>query len=143
MGRSRLIFNDNARVVAWCQSHIVHFAGWGSDPKAIGYEAEGELVGAVVYTNYSGGNVFASIACTAPISRKFLFSMFWCPFVQFGVNHIACAIEASNAASIKLCTHMGFREEGRMREAAVNGEDVILMGMLKRECRWLKIGPKP
>lgn len=79
---------------------------------------------------------------TAPITKKFLFAIFWCPFVQFGVRHIACAIEASNAPSVNLCTRMGFREEGRMREAAVNGEDVIMMGMLKRECRWLGLGPK-
>jgi len=84
--------------------------------------------------------VFATIAMTAPITKRFLFSIFWCPFVQFGVRHIACAIEASNTRSLRLCTHMGFKEEGRMRESAVRGEDVIIMGMLKSECKW--IGPK-
>lgn len=142
MAHSRLLFGEDKRVADWCQKQIKHFSGWGSDPKAIGYEVGGALVGAVVYTNYSGANVFATIACTAPIGRKFLYSMFWCPFVQFGVRHITCAIEASNAASVHLCTHMGFREEGRLREAAVSGEDVILMGMLKRECQWLGLGPK-
>jgi RimJ/RimL family protein N-acetyltransferase len=95
-----------------------------------------------VYTNYSGANVFATIAMTAPITKRFLFSIFWCPFVQFGVNHISCAIEASNRRSVKLCMHMGFRLEGKLREAALNGEDIIIMGMLKRECKWLALGPK-
>jgi len=140
--RSRLIFDDNARVAAWCEQQIEHFSGWGSDPRAIGYELEGELAGAVVYTNYSGANVFATIAMTAPITKRFLFSIFWCPFVQFGVNHISCAIEASNLKSVNLCSRMGFLLEGRMREAAVGGEDVLIMGMLKRECPWLAIGPK-
>lgn len=120
----------------------MHFAGWGTDPKAIGYELDGEIRGAVVYTNYSGANVFATIAMAAPITKRFLFSMFWCPFEQFGVNHITCAIEESNAESLRLCTHMGFSQRGRLPECAVNGEDVIIMGMLKRECRWLALGPK-
>lgn len=128
------------RVAAWCEQQIEHFSGWGSDPKAIGYELDGELRGAVVYTNYSGANVFATIAMTAPITKRFLFSMFWCPFVQFGVRHITCAIEASNTRSLRLCAHLGFKDEGRLRESAAGGEDVIIMGMLKSECRW--IGPK-
>jgi hypothetical protein len=133
--RSRLIFDDNVRIAAWCQERIEHFAGWGSDPKCIGYERDGELKGGVVYTNYTPTNVFASIVCEAPITKRFLYSMFWCPFGQWNVKHIACAIEASNTRSIRLCSHLGFRAEGRMRESAINGEDVIIMGMLKRECR--------
>lgn len=136
--RSRLIFDDNIRISAWCERQIEHFSGWGSDPKAIGYEVDGELRGGVVYTNYSGSNVFATIAMTAPLTKRFLYSIFWCPFVQFGVRHITCAIEESNVKSVRLCTHLGFTLEGRMRESAVNGEDVLVMGMLARECKWLK-----
>jgi hypothetical protein len=140
--RSRLIFDDNARIAEWCEDQIVHFSGWGSDPKAIGYELEGDLRGAVVYTNYSGANVFATIAMTAPITKRFLFSMFWCPFVQFGVRHITCAIEESNLPSVHLCARLGFSQEGRLRQAAIGGEDIIIMGMLKSECKWLGLGPK-
>lgn len=136
VGRSRLIFDDNERIADWCAQRIEHFAGWGSDPKAIGYEVSGALKGGVVYTNYTKANVFASIVCEAPISKKFLFSMFYCPFEQFGVKHISCAIEGSNLRSINLCTRLGFKLEGRLRESAVNGEDVIMMGMLRSECRW-------
>jgi hypothetical protein len=135
--RSRLIFNDNERITRWCEQRIPHFSGWGSTPTAIGYEIGGVLKGGVVYTNYTKANVFASIVCEAPISKKFLYSMFYCPFVQFGVRHISCAIEGSNTRSIRLCSHMGFQLEGRLRESAINGEDVILMGMLKNECRFL------
>jgi RimJ/RimL family protein N-acetyltransferase len=96
-----------------------------------------------VYTNYSGKNVFASIVMEAPITRRFLYSMFWCPFVQFGVNHISCAIEESNRRSLKLCIHLGFHLRGRLPESATNGEDIIIMGMLKRDCQWLALGPRP
>jgi hypothetical protein len=121
----------------------MHFSGWGSDPKAIGLEVDGELKAGVVYTNYSGGNVFASIAADGPLTRRFMYSIFWCPFVQFGVRHITCAIEESNRRSLKLCMHMGFKLRGRLPESAINGEDIIIMGLLKRDCRFLTWGPKP
>jgi RimJ/RimL family protein N-acetyltransferase len=135
--RSRLIFTEHQRVADWCEARIEHFSGWGSDPKAIGYEVEGVIKGGVVYTNYTPANVFASIALDAPINRRFLYAIFYNPFVVWNVRHLSCAIEESNAKSIKLCSNMGFIQEGRLRESAINGEDVILMGMLKSECRFL------
>jgi hypothetical protein len=143
VARSRLIFDEHQRIADWCEARIVHFSGWGSEPRAIGYEVNGIIKGGVVYTNYSPGNVFASIALDGPINRRFLYAIFYNPFIAWKVRHISCTIEESNVKSINLCTRMGFSQEGRMRESAVNGEDVIVMGMLKREAeRWLKVGPK-
>lgn len=134
---SRLIFSEHQRVADWCEERIVHFSGWGTDPKAIGYEVGGVLKGGVVYTNYTPANVFASIVLEAPLTKRFLYAMFYNPFMQWKVRHISCAIEESNLASINLCARMGFQQEGRLRESAINGEDVILMGMLKTECRFI------
>lgn len=136
--RSRLVVDEHQRIADWCEARIVHFAGWGSEPKAIGWEVDGELRGGVVYTNYSPGNVFASIALDAPFNRRFLFAIFYNPFIAWGVRHISCTIERSNRRSIKLCSHLGFKLRGVLPESAVNGEDVIIMGLLRRECRWLK-----
>jgi RimJ/RimL family protein N-acetyltransferase len=96
------------------------------------------LRAAVVYTNYSPGNVFATIAVEGRMNRRFLYAIFYNPFIAWGVRHITCAIEESNVRSLRLCTKMGFQQEGRLRESAVNGEDVIVMGMLKRECRFIQ-----
>lgn len=104
---------------------------------AVGLEVGGELRAGVVYTNYSGANVFASIAVDGAINRRFLHAIFYNPFAAWGVRHISCAIEESNVKSLRLCRHMGFVDEGRMRESAVNGEDVIILGMLKNECRFI------
>lgn len=139
---SRLIVNDHQRVADWCEARIEHFAGWGSNPKAIGWENTGEITAGVVYTNYSPGNVFASIACDAPLTRKFLYAIFYNPFISWGCRHIGSMIEESNVKSINLCARMGFSQEGRLRESAVNGEDVIVMGLTRKECRFLTWGPK-
>lgn len=135
--RSRLIFTEHQRIADWCEARIEHFAGWGSDPRAIGYEVDGVIKGGVVYTNYTPANVFASIVLDAPITKRFLYAMFYNPFMQWKVRHISSAIEESNARSLRLCSHMGFIQEGRLRQSAINGEDVILMGLLKSECRFI------
>lgn len=137
MERFKLIF-DVERVCEWASKRIPNFAGWGTKPQAIGNEREDRLTAAVVYTNFSGKNVWASIVCDEPITRQFLVAIFHNPFNYWGCNHISCAIEASNQKSLSLCSNMGFQQEGLIREAATNGEDIIIMGLLKRECRFLK-----
>lgn len=137
---SRLIVDQHERVADWCESRIVHFSGWGSEPRAIGLEVKGQLRAGVVYTNYSPGNVFASIAVER-MNRQFIFAIFWNPFVAWKVRHITCTIEESNVKSIELCTNMGFEPRGRLPESAVNGEDVIILGMLRKDCRFLEWGP--
>jgi len=139
--RCRLIFDANSRIADWCEARIEHFSGWGSDPRCIGLEVDGALRAGVVYTNFSGANIFASIAADGPLTRKFMFAIFWCPFVQFGVRHITCSIEESNVKSVHLCTRMGFVLRGRLPEAAADGGDIVLMGMLRRDCRFLSWGP--
>jgi hypothetical protein len=141
-GRSRLVFDEHQRIADWCEARIEHFAGWGSDPRAIGLEVEGDLRAGVVYTNYSQGNVFASIVIDGGMNRRFLYAIFFNPFIAWKVRHITCTIEESNVKSIKLCSHMGFVPRGRLPESAVNGEDIIIMGLLKRHCRFLDRGPK-
>lgn len=137
----RLVYDDSERVCEWAAARIKHFVGWGTRPSAIGSELRGELIGAVVYTNFSGKNVWASIVCDAPITRRFLYAMFFNPFVRWKCNHISCAIESWNVQSAQLCGHMGFVQEGLIREAAADGGDIVLMGLLKRECRFLDKRP--
>ena len=134
---SGLVFDEHQRIADWCASLMPHFYGWGSEPRGIGLEVAGTLRAGVIYTNYSGGNVFASIAIEGRMNEKFLHAIFYNPFIAWGVRHIGCSIDEDNTKSLKLCSHLGFTECGRLRQAAFNGEDIIIMGMLKHECRWL------
>jgi L-amino acid N-acyltransferase YncA len=115
-----------------------HFSGWGTQPRAVGLEVRSRIRAAVVYTNYSVGNVFASIAIDGRMNRQFLHAIFYNPFIAWGVRHITCTIEDENVKSLKLCKHLGFKQCGRLRQAAFNGGDIIIMGMLESECRYLK-----
>jgi len=109
---------------------------------AIGLEQDGMIIAGVLYDNFTRVNIDAHIAGEGRrwMTKRFLGEMFRYPFVQLGVARITCRIAASNADSLRLCQHMGFTWEGRIREALPDGEDLLILGMLRRECRWLGVG---
>lgn len=113
-----------------------NFIGWNGYYQAIGYEVDGELKGGVVYTDASPTNVVLSTVLEAPLTRRFMYGIFAYPFVQLRVKRVTALVEEWNTRSICLCTHAGFRVEGKMREAAVGGGNVVIMGMLASESRW-------
>lgn len=113
-----------------------NFVGWNGYYQAIGREVEGKLVGVVVYTCASPTNVVTSIVLEKPMTRRFLKAVFWYPFEQLKVRRITAMVEEWNVKSHSFCEHVGFRVEGRLRCAARDGGDVLMMGLLKEECRW-------
>lgn len=113
------------------------FLGWNGHYVAIGYERFGQLVGGVVFTQFSGRNIVLACALEAPLTRMFLRALFFYPFLQLGCARMTLLIDEDNAKSIRLVEHVGFILEGRMREAMPRG-DVLIYGLLRTECRWLK-----
>lgn len=96
-----------------------------------------DYMGVVVYNNYAHRNINMSIATTSPkwASRGFLKAMFHYPFEQLDCRRVTGITAASNMKTIDLLERLGFIYEGRLREFF--GEDALVYGMLKGECRWL------
>lgn len=112
------------------------YIGWSGPYQAIGYEVAGELKGGVVFTQYTVTNITLTTVLEAPLTRRFLRAVFYYPFLQLQVRRVTALINSRNRASRKLVEKAGFVKEGRLRDAAVD-DDVIVYGMLKRECRWI------
>ena len=113
------------------------FIGWSGYYVAIGFEQEGEIQGGVVFTNCTPTNVNAAIVLEAPLTRQFLRAVFFYPFLQLKVKRISALVDASNERSLNLTRKLGFKQEGRLREAAPDGGDTLVFGILKSECRYL------
>lgn len=102
---------------------------------------ENKLVGGVTYANYTTREIWASIwlenkrALTRPILRE-LFSY---PFITCGVVRLTTNTKASNEKSLKMQKQMGYVYEGRLRRffGDEDGDDAIILSMLKEECRWI------
>lgn len=136
MDRSELVFGQDEFVSEWVESRIGSQLGRPS--VAIGIK-RGILIGGVMYTHYSnGGSISAHIAGSGRwLTRPFLKAMFRYPFLQLKVRRITCYIAEDNAASIRLCEHLGFIRESTMQRATAMG-DVFIYRLFKEDCRYLR-----
>lgn len=107
---------------------------------AIGLERDGKLVAGVVYEQHTGPNVMMHVASDGSrywMTPAYMAACFRYPFLQLGVNRVTGLVRSDNADAQRFDEALGFRIEGVLREAASDGSDMILYGMLKRECRYL------
>jgi RimJ/RimL family protein N-acetyltransferase len=110
------------------------------DATAIGTTDAGQLAGVVVFDNFSPGGCYISVASDGSrrwLNREFLIRASAYPFIQLNQRRITGLISAHNSDSIAFCKSCGFQFEGTMRQGGVFGEDLLLFGLLKEECRWL------
>lgn len=140
----RFVLADHDEMVAeWVQKRIAHFTIDGAY-SAIGLVNEqGHLLAGVVYEQYTGIDVHVHIAAVPGkrwISRFWLGEVFRYPFVQLGVHRMTGLVPAKNKAAQAFDEHLGFKLEGRLREKLPGGDDLLVYGMLKEECRWLGAG---
>lgn len=99
---------------------------------------EGErLLGVVAVWHYGSGNAEVGWAGdTGWLSRGFLRLVFAYIWQQLGCRRITGRIHEDNVDALHASMRLGFVREGRMRQAAPDGRDVLVYGMLKEECRY-------
>lgn len=142
MGK-RTVYGEDDRVKAWVGARVGEEEfGPGH---AIGLEQDGELVAGVVFNLYTGPSICMHVAAEPGrrwMNRDFLYRVFAYPFVQLGCHRVTGLVPADNIVARKFDEHLGFVFEGRLRKARSDGSDMYLYGMLKEECRFLKLGSK-
>ena len=136
---SRLVYDDLPRMLAWARRGIPG-SEWEADAKAIGREVNGELVAVTVYERFTDGDCHTHLCSDGSrrwMTRQFITHSYAYPFIQMRQRRVTGLVPETNHRAIRLNTHMGFQIEGRIREAMPDGTDLIVMGMLRRECRWI------
>lgn len=134
-----LVYGEDARIVRWA-AHIIGGIAFKDDAKAIGREINGELVAAVVFDSFSQCDCNIHIASDGSkrwLTRGFLTAAFAYPFIQCGFRRVTGLVPASNIDALNFDLKLGFKFEGRCQEAMPDGDDVIVLGMLRRECRFI------
>lgn len=127
-------------MAAWVAQQIPHMPTGFKDMSAIGVMDErGELVGGVVYHEFRGNDIQMSCAATSRrwLTAKFLRAIFAYPFVQLGCDRATSCVPARNAHTRRFCEGFGFKQEGVMRRG-FGGDDCVMYGLLKEECKFLK-----
>lgn len=107
---------------------------------AIGLERDGELIAGVLFEQHNGPNVMMHVASDGSrhwMTPAYMAACFKYPFLCLNVNRVSGLVRADNLDAQRFDEALGFNKEGVLREAASDGTDLVLYGMLKRECRYL------
>lgn len=104
--------------------------------------AKGELAGIVGFDFHRHCDITGYIRGVRRVwaTEKLFEISFNFVYNHLKVERITAGIRSNNTASIHLCGRLGFRKEGILRNYFKNGEDLLLMGLLRKECKYLKNG---
>lgn len=132
----RLVYHEG-RLLAWLLERCDGQPR--EDAEVIGVERDGQLVAVVLFDTFSPTGCHVHIAAEGRrwFSRSAAAGIFAFPFVQCGHARVTATVPADNREACRLAAMLGFRREGVMREAGTGGEDFIVYGLLRRECRFL------
>lgn len=137
----KLSIDNRDDLLTWAAQKIGTPNRWAPDTKAIGvFDDFGVLRAVSAYNMFYDGGCAAHIASDGSrtwANRGVLRAWFEYPFIQLQLNRMTAPIHADNVAAQILALKLGFGFEGRQREG-VYGKDVILLGMMKHECRWIR-----
>ena len=136
----QLVFGHDTVVTQWVQQQLPGISDFGPCA-AIGVADGNRLIAGVVYTNYHGHMIEASLAATDRrwANRRILRGLFRYPFAQLQVRRFQVTIAKRNKSVRRFVVRLGFKFEGIGREGWHSGGDCAVYSMLRKDAeRWLK-----
>lgn len=103
---------------------------------AIGWIRGDELVSGVVYDMHNGRSICMHVATLGPMTRGFIRTAFDYPFNQLGLSKVIGLVDSTNEKALKLDKHLGFVQEACIKDAAKDG-DLLILTMTRQQCRWI------
>ena len=135
---AKLIYGNEDRLLAWAQERVgVVFR---KDAFTLGLERDGELVAVVVFDSFSQFDAnmhIASDGTKAWMNKELLISAFSYPMIQLGMRRVTGLVPADNEAALSFDEHLGFVREGYHKFAGPNGTDLVSLGLLRKDCRFI------
>lgn len=137
----RTIYGQDERILPWVAERV-DADGFGPGSIALGLEENDTLIAGVAFNMYSGPSICMHVAAESGkrwMNRDFLFRSFAYPFIQLKCHRVTGLVRVDNVEAQRFNKHLGFKTEGLLRRAATDGTDMIVCGMLRDECRFLRI----
>ena len=138
----RIIYDQRDRAKEWARIHFPATYPETDKFVALIHEWGGEIRAAVFYTDFYPANSIdlhvAAVAGKKWLTSAFLTATFEYPFGQLGLRRVTGRIASSNKRARNFVERIGFTQEGIVREGwpTGDGDDLIIYGMLRRECRF-------
>ena len=107
--------------------------------------SKGKLLGGVVFNlnTGEGGSIAIHVAGFDPhwMTRDLIWATFDYCFNQLKVKKIIGMVNSSKPKVLKFDLKLGFVEETRIKDYYCDG-DLIVLSMVREQCRWLTIKPR-
>ncbi len=134
-----IVTGNDAFIMEWVRSRAPHASKGWDKYAAIGIADGGRLIGGVVYHDYHGHCISASIATESPkwATKHNLRILFAYPFVQLGCKRLGALTGESNKKAQDMLERLGFTAEGLIRYGFPD-EHSVSYGMLANECKWIR-----
>jgi RimJ/RimL family protein N-acetyltransferase len=98
-----------------------------------------QLVGGVIFNQYHEGDIEISIYAPGRLRRGHIVAICRYVFETLKCNRISARTRASSLDVRRNLDRAGFVQEGTLRRYYEDGENAVLYGMTKEDCRWLPI----
>ena len=128
-------------VVKWVSDKLKGDVDLPLTSPSYGVMIDGKLAGGVVFVGYDGHNSYMHVASDGSrrwITKKLIRMTFALPFILAGCRRVTGLVRTDNLEAQHFDEKLGFKREGIIRKADFDGCDLIVYGMLKEECRWIK-----
>jgi hypothetical protein len=133
-----IILDEPDRLIAWASEQLG--VGFFNDARAIGWGTLDDIRAVAVYERWTGSDCCVHLVSDQRpgwLARRFIAAGFSYPFIVGRLRRLTGLVPASNFRALRLNEHFGFRREGALRAGADDGGDMIVMGMLREECRFI------
>ena len=104
---------------------------------AIGLEHDGKIVAGTVYENWNGRSVVCHIAWER-VTPAYMAAVYDYAYNVANVDKIIGPISSNHTRALALVSKMGFSEEARIKDAAHDSGDIVLMTQTPDKCRYLE-----
>lgn len=136
---TRLLYGEEHRLLPWAAEKI-GLSRFRDDAKSIGIERDGEIAAVAVYDTFSEVECSVHLASDGSrrwMTREFLVAGFAYPFIQCGFQSMTGLVPSDNEAALQFDLHIGWTYVGTRRSAMPGGRDLIILEMLRDDCKWL------
>lgn len=140
----KVVYDDPDAMIAWAEVRLA--CTFRADARAIGLASASGLVAVTVFDTFGPADCHMSVAAEFRrpwLTREYIRHVVAFPFITCLLPRITCMVSEYNQRSIRFTEHMGLTLEGRKRRAGPHGEDWLMYGLLREECRWLPKSLRP
>lgn len=98
------------------------------------------VIAAVGYNNFVGKccNMHVIIHQPEYLTREYIREAFEFPFIVCGLEHVLGPVDAANEPALEFDRRLGFTEKFRLPGGSGTGNDLVILSMAKKDCRWIR-----